>query len=55
MPVLVKKILTWGVVIFLIFFMAFRPEAAADMFRSVGAVLMALTQGLGDFFSRLFV
>lgn len=53
MPVLVKKILTWGVVIFLIFFMAFRPENAANITRSIGAVLMALVQGLGDFFSRL--
>jgi len=54
MPVLVKKILTWGVVIFLMFFMAFRPEAAADMFLSVGAALTAIAQGFGDFFSRLF-
>jgi hypothetical protein len=53
MPVLVKKILTWGALLFLIFFMAFRPEPAADMFRGVGAALMAIAQGFGDFFSRL--
>ena len=54
MPVLVKKILTWGAVIFLMFFMAFRPEAAANIFRSLGAALMVIIQGFGDFFSRLF-
>ena len=53
MPVLAKKILTWGALAFLLFFMAFRPDSAAAMFRSVGGGLMAIAQGLGDFFTSL--
>lgn len=53
MPELVKKILTWAFVAFLIFFMAFRPDAAADMFRSIGVALMAIFQGFGDFFTGM--
>jgi hypothetical protein len=33
--------------------MAFRPEGAAEMCKSVGAGVMALFQGFGDFFTRL--
>ena len=53
MPVLLKKILTWGAFAFLVFFIAFRPEGAAQMFKSIGAVLMAIAQGLGDFLTSL--
>ncbi|MFI7021325.1 hypothetical protein [Micromonospora sp. NPDC049900] len=53
MPVLVKKVLAWGSLAFLIYFMAFRPEGAAQMFRSIGAALMMMAQGLGDFLTSL--
>ncbi|MEV0152735.1 hypothetical protein AB0H57_03205 [Micromonospora sp. NPDC050686] len=49
MPVFVKKLLLWGFVAFLIYFMAFRPDGAAQLFRGIGAALMAIAQGLGDF------
>lgn len=49
MPVFVKKVLAWGSVGFLIFFVAFRPDGAADMARSLGGGLMAIFQGFGDF------
>lgn len=49
MPVFVKKVLTWGGFAFLIFFIAFRPDGAADMCRSLGVGLMAIFQGFGDF------
>jgi hypothetical protein len=49
----VKKIFTWAAVGFLIFFIAFRPDGAAQMFRSMGVALMAIAQGFGDFFTRL--
>lgn len=55
MPVLVKKLFIWVGTLLLIFFMAFRPESAATIVRSVGAVLMAVAQGIGNFFSRLFM
>ncbi|MBM0239960.1 hypothetical protein JNW88_27750 [Micromonospora sp. ATA32] len=53
MPVFVKKLLAWGSVAFLIYFMAFRPDGAAQMFKAVGAGLMAMAQGMGDFLTSL--
>lgn len=53
MPELFKKILAWGFLGFLIYFMAFRPDGAANLFKAIGAVLMAIAQGLGDFLTRL--
>jgi hypothetical protein len=50
---MVKKILTWGVAAFVIFFVAFRPDAAAAVVKSMGGTLMDIAQGLGDFFSSL--
>jgi hypothetical protein len=50
---LIKKLLLWGFVFFLFFFMAFRPEAAAELFKGIGAALMAVFQGFGDFFTSL--
>ena len=34
---MVKKVLTWGGLAFLIFFIAFRPASAAEVFKSIGA------------------
>ncbi|WP_170286307.1 hypothetical protein [Micromonospora olivasterospora] len=48
-----KKLLAWGSVAFLIYFMAFRPEGAAQMVKAIGAGLMAMAQGLGDFLTSL--
>ena len=50
---MVKKILTWGGIAFLIFFVAFRPESAADVFKSLGGRIMDIAQGFGDFFTSL--
>jgi hypothetical protein len=41
---MVKKVLTWGFVAFLVFFIAYRPSEAAAVFTSIGH---------GDFFSNL--
>ncbi|WBB74211.1 hypothetical protein O7602_01200 [Micromonospora sp. WMMD1128] len=51
--IVVKRILAWGLLAFLIFFMAFRPDGAAQLFRGIGAALMAIAQGLSDFLSGL--
>jgi hypothetical protein len=48
-----KKIFTWGGVAFLIFFIAFRPAAAAEVFRSIGTSIMDIATGFGDFFTNL--
>jgi hypothetical protein len=53
MPELIRKLLFWGFIFFLIFFMAFRPDAAAELFRAIGAALMAIFQGFGDFLTGL--
>ncbi|MGR6322411.1 hypothetical protein Q2K19_13555 [Micromonospora soli] len=53
MPVVIKKILAWGFLAFIIYFMAFRPDGAAQTFKSIGAALMAIFQGLGDFMTGL--
>ncbi|NJP31512.1 hypothetical protein [Micromonospora thermarum] len=53
MPELIKKLLFWGFIAFLIYFMAFRPEGAAEMFKAIGAALVAMFQGFGDFLTSL--
>ncbi|MEW2380960.1 hypothetical protein AB0873_02515 [Micromonospora sp. NPDC047707] len=53
MPELIKKLLFWGFIAFLIYFMAFRPEGAAEMFKAIGAGLVAIFQGFGDFLTSL--
>ena len=53
MPVFVKKLLTWGSVAFLIYFVAFRPDGAAQMFKAIGGALIAMFQGFGDFLTTL--
>jgi len=50
---MVKKVLTWGLIAFLIFFMAYRPQSAAAVVRSIGGGIMDVMAGFGDFFSNL--
>jgi hypothetical protein len=50
---MVKKILTWGAIAFLIFFVAYRPQSAADVFKSIGSGIMDIATGFGDFFTSL--
>ena len=50
---MVKKVLTWSGVAFLIFFIAFRPVSAAEVFKSIGASIMDIATGFGDFFTNL--
>ncbi|MFY1634347.1 hypothetical protein ACN27F_13890 [Solwaraspora sp. WMMB335] len=50
---MVKKVLTWGGIAFLIFFVAFRPDSAADVFKSLGGGIVDIAQGFGDFVASL--
>ncbi|GGK30425.1 hypothetical protein GCM10010124_24020 [Pilimelia terevasa] len=50
---MVRKVLTWGGLAFLLFFVAFRPESAANVFRAIGAGIADVAQGLGEFFTNL--
>lgn len=53
MPIFLKKLLIVLSVGFLIYFMAFRPQGAAEMFKAIGVALLAIAAGLGDFLSSL--
>lgn len=50
---MVKKVLTWLGIAFLIFFIAFNPESAANVFKSLGSTIGDIAQGFGDFFTSL--
>ncbi len=50
---MLKKVLTWSLVAFLIFFVAYRPENAAQVAHSLFGGIVDIAQGFGDFFSSL--
>jgi hypothetical protein len=50
---MVKKILTWGGLAFLIFFIAYSPDSAAQVFRSIGNGIVDIATGFGQFFTNL--
>jgi hypothetical protein len=52
-PEMVKKVLTWCLVAFLIFFIAYRPQNAAQVAHSLFGGIVDIAQGFGDFFSSL--
>jgi hypothetical protein len=54
MAEMVKKVLTWGSIAFLIFFVAYRPQSAANVAKSIGSGIMDLATGFTDFFTNLF-
>ena len=51
---MVKKVLTWGSIAFLVFFIAYRPTEAAGVARTIGSGIMSLASGFGNFFTSLF-
>jgi hypothetical protein len=50
---MVKKILTWGGIAFLIFFVAYNPREAAGVFKSIGSGIANIAEGFGTFFTNL--
>lgn len=50
---MVKKVLTWGGIAFLVFFMAYRPQSAASVFRTIGSGILDIGNGFSDFFASL--
>jgi hypothetical protein len=50
---MVRRIATWGGIAFLLFFIAYRPDSAADVFQSLGSTVADIGQGLGDFVTSL--
>jgi hypothetical protein len=51
--VVVKKILTRGMISFMIFFIAFRPGSAGDVMSAIAGGIVDVAQGFGDFFNGL--
>ena len=50
---MVKKVLTWGSIAFLVFFVAYRPQSAASVFRSLGSNIGDVASGFSQFFTSL--
>ena len=52
-PEMLKKIVAWGLVAFVIFYIAYSPGNAAQVVRSLGGGLSDIATGIGNFFSDL--
>jgi hypothetical protein len=50
---MVKKVLTWALIAFAIFFVVTRPQGAANMIKSLGGGLKDIAVSFGDFFASL--
>jgi hypothetical protein len=50
---MIKKVLTWLGIGFLIFFIAFNPNSAAAVFDSLGSTVADIARGFGTFFTNL--
>jgi hypothetical protein len=48
-----KKVLVWGGVAFLILFIAYNPGDAATVVKAIGNGLVNMFQGFGDFFTEI--
>lgn len=45
-----KKVVTWSLIAFVLFFVAFRPGMAADVVQTLGSVAADILTGVGKFF-----
>lgn len=50
---MLKKILTWGGLAFLIFFVAYRPDEAGNVVSSLAGGIMDVANGFANFFTNL--
>lgn len=50
---MVKKVVTWGGLAFILFYIAFQPDQAGDAFKAIGGGIMDIAKGLGEFFTSL--
>lgn len=48
---MIKKILTWGGLAFLVFFIAYRPKEASGIVGQIVTSIGDVAQGFGDFLS----
>lgn len=45
---MVKRILTFGGIAFLLFFIAYRPDSAGEVFLAIGNTIGDIGKGLGE-------
>jgi uncharacterized membrane protein len=50
---MLKKTLSYSLMAFLVWFVAFRPDSAARVARGIGGIIAHVGTGFGDFFTRL--
>ncbi len=50
---MLKKMLIWGGIAFLVFFVAFKPSAAAEVVETLGQTLIDMGDAVGEFFNSL--
>lgn len=50
---MLKKILVWGGIAFLVFFVAFRPGSAVDVVKTLGEAVVSIFEGVNAFFRSL--
>lgn len=50
---MLRKYLTWAGIAFLIFFVAFKPDSAAEVVYTLGNTAVDIMANMGDFFSGL--
>lgn len=48
---MVRKLLTWGGLAFVLFLIASNPGVAGSIFQSIGEGIMDVAQGLGELFT----
>lgn len=48
-----KKLLIWGAVAFLVFFVAFRPESAGNVVTTIASTIGDIGSGFASFISNL--
>ena len=48
-----KKVVIWGGIAFIVFFVAFKPGVAAEFVGTLGSTAVDIFQGVGDFFGSL--
>ncbi len=53
MPTKAKLVLTWIVVIFLIYAIVAKPDRAADVVQAIWSLLAGAVEGFGRFFAEL--
>lgn len=50
---MLKKWFVWGMIAFVVFFVAFKPSSAAGAVKTLGQAAIDIFEGVGGFFSSL--